>query len=123
MREWRALTADELARAEERLRHPRPGSRIEAAQEFGIDLTLLIEKLRLSPAERVREMHDAMVAAERVRGASRRGARGRMQIECVAHVILASANAYAPRSSHLHLVFHRPVIDDLRRADLGREHP
>jgi hypothetical protein len=63
---------DRLTRAEERLRHPCPGSRIEAAQKFGIDLTLLIEKLRLSPEERVRRMHDAANAAEQVRGAARR---------------------------------------------------
>ena len=65
-------TQDRLARAEDRLRHPRPGSRIEAARKFGIDLTLLIEKLRLSPEERVRQMHDAAIAAEQVRGAARR---------------------------------------------------
>jgi hypothetical protein len=35
-------------------------------------LTLLIEKLRLSPAERVLEMHQAIVTAERVRGAGKR---------------------------------------------------
>jgi len=64
-------TPDFLARAEDRLRHPRPGSRIEAAQKFGVDLTLLIEKLRLTPAERVRRMHDAANAAEQVRGAAR----------------------------------------------------
>lgn len=72
MKEWRALTPGELARAEERLRNPRPGSRIEAAQRFGVDLTLLIERLRLSPAERVRRMHQAAEAAEQVRGAARR---------------------------------------------------
>ena len=64
-------TLDRLARAEHRLRNPRPGSRIEAAQKFGIDLTLLIEKLRLSPEERVRRMHDDANAAEQVRGAAR----------------------------------------------------
>ena len=36
-----------LERAEERLRNPRPGGDIEAAQRFGVDLTLPIEKLRL----------------------------------------------------------------------------
>jgi hypothetical protein len=66
------LTPDRLAHAEDRLRHPRPGSRIEAAQKFGVDLTLLIEKLRLSPEERVRRMHDAASTAELVRGAARR---------------------------------------------------
>jgi hypothetical protein len=65
-------TPERLAQAEDRLRHPRPGSRIEAAQNFGIDLTLLIEKLRLTPAERVRRMHPAANAAEQVRGAARR---------------------------------------------------
>ena len=65
-------TLDRLARAEDRLRHPRPGSRIEAARKFGIDLTLLIEKLRLSPEERVRRMHDAANAAEQARGSARR---------------------------------------------------
>ena len=63
--------ADRLARAEDRLRNPRPGRRIEAAQRFGVDLSLLIEKLHLSPEERVRRMHDAANAAEQVRGAAR----------------------------------------------------
>ena len=72
MRQYRPLTPVQLARAEEKLRHPRPGSRIEAAQRFGIDLTLLIEQLRLTPADRVRRMHDAAQAAEQVRGAARR---------------------------------------------------
>ena len=72
MKELCALTQEQLARAEDRLRHPCPGSRIEAAQQFGVDLTLLIEKLRLSPEERVRQMHDAAIAAEQVRGAARR---------------------------------------------------
>jgi len=72
MSEWRPLTPEQLARAEDRLRHPRPGSKIEAAQRFGIDLTLLMEKLRLSPAERVRRMHDVIQVAESVRGAARR---------------------------------------------------
>jgi hypothetical protein len=72
MKTWSAPTPDRLAEAENRLRHPRPGSRIEAARRFGIDLTLLIETLRLSPEQRVRRMHDAAIAAEQVRGAARR---------------------------------------------------
>lgn len=71
MRKLRPLTAAQLARAEERLRHPRAGSRIEAAQRFGVDLTLLIEQLRLSPDERARRMHEAAQAAEQARGAAR----------------------------------------------------
>ena len=66
------LTPEQLARAEERLRHPRPGSKIEAAQRYGIDLTLLIENLRLSPAERVERMLEICQVAEELRGAARR---------------------------------------------------
>ncbi|MBZ5607898.1 MAG: hypothetical protein LAP38_06565 [Acidobacteriia bacterium] len=71
MKELRPLTPEQLARAEERLRYPRPGSRIEAAQRFGVDLSTLIEQLRLSPAERVRRIHEAAQIAEQVRGAAR----------------------------------------------------
>ena len=71
MPELRALTQEEFARAEMRLRNPRPGSRAEAAKQHGIDLTLLIEQLRLTPAERARRMHLMANAAERVRGTAR----------------------------------------------------
>jgi len=36
--------------------HPQPGSKIAAAKEFGIDLTLNIENLQLTPTERLREL-------------------------------------------------------------------
>jgi hypothetical protein len=72
VRELRALTPEELARAEARLLNPAPGSRIEAAKKFGIDLTLLISQLRLTPAERARQMHEVCQLAERVRGAARK---------------------------------------------------
>jgi hypothetical protein len=72
VRELLPLTPEELAIAEQRLRRPAPGSRIEAAREYGIDLTLLIEQLRLTPPERVRKMQEAAQALEQVRGAARR---------------------------------------------------
>ena len=75
MKQLRALTASELARVSERLRHPRPGGRIEAAQRFGVDLSLLIEQLGLTPEERVRLMQAAAEAAESARGAVRRARR------------------------------------------------
>ena len=65
----RALTPEEFRRAEARLRNPPPGGRIEAAQKYGIDLTLLIEQLRLAPAERVRRMEQAAQNSEQLRGA------------------------------------------------------
>jgi hypothetical protein len=68
--ELRALTPEQFARAEERLRKPAAGGAIEAAAQYGIDLTLLIEQLRLTPAERVRKMHQAAQTAEIIRGAA-----------------------------------------------------
>ena len=54
---------------EQRLREPPPGSAIEAARDFGIDLTLLIERLRLTPDERVRQLQQAMIILSQIRGA------------------------------------------------------
>ena len=59
MKELLPLTPEQLARAEDLLRHPRPGSRIEAARDFGIDLTQLMEQLRLTPDERARRLETA----------------------------------------------------------------
>lgn len=52
MKSLERLSPEQLARAEDALLHPAPGSRIEAAKNYGIDLTLLVEQLRLTPAER-----------------------------------------------------------------------
>jgi hypothetical protein len=72
MRVLSPLTPEKLARAEDLLRNPRPGSRIEAARNYGVDLTLLIEQLRLSPAQRARKLQDATEAIESVRGIARK---------------------------------------------------
>jgi hypothetical protein len=75
MKELRALKPLEFARAERRLRYPAPGSKIEAAKRFGVDLFSLIEQLRLSPAERSRQMEQLATSAESLRGAARQGKR------------------------------------------------
>lgn len=72
MRELRALTPEEFERAAQKLRNPAPGSRIEAAQKYGVDLTLLIEQLRLTPEERVRRLQRASECAQQVRGLARK---------------------------------------------------
>ena len=72
MTELRTLTPEELEQATAKLRNPAPGSRIEAAQKYGIDLSLLIEQLRLTPAERARELQIAAQSLEKVRGLARR---------------------------------------------------
>lgn len=66
------LTPAELARAEDRLLRPKPGSRIEAARKYGIDLTLLVGQLRLTPAERAEKLELATTALEQVRGTARK---------------------------------------------------
>jgi len=44
---------------EEKLLNPRPGSKIAAARDWGIDLTMLAENLRYTPAERIKRNDDA----------------------------------------------------------------
>jgi hypothetical protein len=61
-----------MNRAEEKLLNPPPGGRIEAARAFGIDLTLLIEQLRKTPEERVRDLQRAVAGLEAVRGKGRK---------------------------------------------------
>ena len=56
---------------EERLLNPKPGSKIAAAKEFGIDLTLLVENLRLTPDQRVRNLQSAMYGVEELLKASK----------------------------------------------------
>ncbi len=49
---------------EEKLLNPKPGSKIAAAKDFGIDLTLLVRQLRLTPEERLDELQTAMESFE-----------------------------------------------------------
>jgi hypothetical protein len=74
VKELRALTPEEFERAAAKLRNPAPGSRIEAAQKYGIDLTLLIEQLRLTPDQRVRKLEAATKSLEKLRGIARKRA-------------------------------------------------
>lgn len=54
--------------AEKRLRNPPPDSAIARARDFGIDLTLLIERLQLTPEERVFRLQQKMMAFDQIRG-------------------------------------------------------
>jgi len=64
-----------MSSAEEKLRHPRPGSAIARAGAYGIDLTLLIERLRRTPEERVRDLQRAIKGMEAMRGKAPRSRR------------------------------------------------
>jgi len=69
------LAPQELARAEQRLLHPAPYSRAAAARKFGVDLTLLLQQLRLAPAERATRMLELCRLAEELRGRALRSTR------------------------------------------------
>lgn len=56
---------------EEQLLNPRPGSAAARARDFGIDLTLLIGRLKLTPEERLRELQRAMTQLETLRAGLR----------------------------------------------------
>jgi hypothetical protein len=64
-----------MNQVEEKLLHPSPGSRIEAARAHGTDLTLLIERLRRTPEERVRDLQQALCGLEAMRERARRTAK------------------------------------------------
>ena len=59
-------------KAEARLRNPKPGSTIAQAAEFGVDLSLLVECLRLTPEDRLRRLQQQIAALEQIRGAGQR---------------------------------------------------
>lgn len=58
------MTREEHERLFELINNPLPGSKIAAAKEFGIDLTLNLRRLTLTPAERVEEMEGALAFVE-----------------------------------------------------------
>lgn len=55
-----------------RLSNPPSGSKLQAAQEYGIDLTLYWHSLVLSPEERVRELQSAQPFLDELRNLARR---------------------------------------------------
>ena len=53
--------------AEEHLLNPPPSSAAARARDFGIDLTLLIQRLRLTPEERLDDLQKVMRDLEEAR--------------------------------------------------------
>lgn len=54
----------DIKRIEEYLLNPPPGSKAAAAKEFGIDLTLLLGQLRLTPQQRIEHLQRGMEILE-----------------------------------------------------------
>ena len=59
------------AETEDYFLNPPLGSAAERAAEFGIDLTLTLENLRLTPEERIRKLDDFIESVAKLRASIR----------------------------------------------------
>ena len=57
---------------EEKLLNPRPGSKIAEARDYGIDLTQIVENLRLTPEKRIEKLQNAMIGFDELRRSAKR---------------------------------------------------
>ena len=57
---------------EEYFLNPPPGSAAERAVEFGIDLTLTLENLRLTPEERIRKLDNHLKGIAKLKATARK---------------------------------------------------
>ncbi len=55
---------------EEKLLNPKPGSKIAAAKEAGVDLNELLENLKLTPTQRVEKLQRKMYELEELKNRS-----------------------------------------------------
>lgn len=58
------LSEERLEKIKQLILNPRPGSKVAAAKEFGIDLTLTYGQLKKTPQERVDDAQSAMRSLE-----------------------------------------------------------
>ena len=56
----------------EKLLDPIPGGALSAVRDYGIDLTLIAENLRLSPEERLRKLQQAIISFDKLRKETQR---------------------------------------------------
>jgi len=66
------MNARRRERGIERITNPPPGSKLAEAKGFGVDLTLLLENLALTPAERLEKLQAAQIFYEELRRAGKR---------------------------------------------------
>jgi hypothetical protein len=59
------------AELEQKIINPLSGSALADARDFGVDLSLLLERLKLTPEERLRDLQRVMNTLERMRAAKR----------------------------------------------------
>jgi len=68
----KSMNTRQQNRGLELITHPPPGSKLAAAKEFGIDLTLLLENLALTPTERLEKAFAAAAFHHELRQAGQR---------------------------------------------------
>jgi hypothetical protein len=66
------MTAEQRKLAYELITNPPVGSKIAEAREYGVDLSLLVENLGLTPTERARKLEDGARSLAALREAGKR---------------------------------------------------
>ena len=61
------LTEERLEKIASIFQNPPPNSKTKAAQDYGVDLFLLLRWLKLSPQERIEEARKRMIFLEEVK--------------------------------------------------------
>lgn len=64
------LTPEEHKRLYELIQNPPPGSNVEAARQYGVDLTFTLRHLTITPTERAEEMEEALGFVKELRQAA-----------------------------------------------------
>ena len=65
------MTPDERARIKALIDNPPPGSKIEAAKEFGFDLYMNLRRLEMTPTQRMHDMQGVLDFMQKLRAAKR----------------------------------------------------
>jgi hypothetical protein len=63
------MTPEQEKLAYELIENPPPGSKLAEAKEYGIDLTLLVQNLKLTPTERAQKLADGACSIQELRQA------------------------------------------------------
>jgi len=64
------LTSEQRDRLTRLINDPPPGSKLAAAKEYGVDLTLFLSTLELTPTERLERLQEAQSFLEELRRAA-----------------------------------------------------
>ena len=76
MRTGLSMTREERNELIRLISSPPPGSEIAAAKEFGIDLTLLVRTLEMSPTERLQQLAAVQAFFQELRSAMKTATHG-----------------------------------------------